>query len=92
MQGHQLYYGPAQKVHMWFDQLGAPCPERVSIADFILDLASNDVVIGDRQVSSKSQRNSLVSVASSTTQHGLQQFPAAWFHVSGNSLLRVWPL
>ncbi len=48
LQGHQLYYGPAQKVHMWFNQLGAPCPERVSIADFILDLASNDVVIGDR--------------------------------------------
>ena len=48
LQGHQLYYGPAQKVHMWFDQLGAPCPERVSIADFILDLASDDVVIGDR--------------------------------------------
>ena len=55
MQGHQLYYGPAQKVHMWFNQLGAPCPERVSIADFILDLASNDVVIGDRQVLSRAR-------------------------------------
>ncbi|KAK9839931.1 hypothetical protein WJX74_000629 [Apatococcus lobatus] len=53
--GHQLYFGPAQKVHMWFNQLGAPCPERVSIADFILDLASNDVVIGDRSGAESTQ-------------------------------------
>eukprot|EP00887_Chlorella_sp_A99_P001388 scaffold8.g1388.t1 len=43
-QGHAMFYGHAQQVDEWFSRLGFTLPYRVNVADFILDLASGDVV------------------------------------------------
>ena len=43
-----MYYGCAQQAAEWFSQLGYTLPYRVSLADFILDLASGDVATDDR--------------------------------------------
>ena len=43
-----MYYGRAQQAAEWFHQLGYTLPYRVSLADFILDLASGDVATPDR--------------------------------------------
>lgn len=47
-QGHELYYGQAAAAADWFAGLGYPLPFGVSLADFILDLASADVATEHR--------------------------------------------
>ncbi len=45
-----MYYGQAAHAVEFFGDLGAQLPFGVNVADFILDLASGDVEVGDRQV------------------------------------------
>ena len=45
-----MFYGQAQQAAEWFSHLGYTLPYRVSLADFILDLASADVGTDDRWV------------------------------------------
>lgn len=47
-QGHAMYYGHAQQAVDYFEALGFPIPPRVNAADFILDLASGEVM-GDQK-------------------------------------------
>ena len=49
LQGHALYYGRAQLADDYFEKMGYHLPYRVNVADFILDLASGDVSMDDRQ-------------------------------------------
>ena len=48
LQGHPMYYGQAQQAADWFSQLGYTLPYGMSLADFILDLASGEVATDDR--------------------------------------------
>ena len=48
LQGHAMYYGPAQHAVDWFDFLGYTLPYGINAADFILDLASSDISRGKR--------------------------------------------
>ena len=43
-----LYYGRASHTDRWFAQLGYRLPYRINVADFILDIASNDVSTSER--------------------------------------------
>ena len=43
LQGHSLYYGRASVCDSWFACLGYKLPYKINVADFILDIASNDV-------------------------------------------------
>ena len=49
VKGHALYYGRAQLADDYFQKMGYHLPYRVNVADFILDLASGDVSMDDRQ-------------------------------------------
>lgn len=49
IQGHALYYGRAQLADDYFQKMGYHLPYRVNVADFILDLASGDFSVDDRQ-------------------------------------------
>lgn len=48
LQGHAMYYGPAEHAIDWFDRLGYTLPYGINAADFILDLASSDVATKKR--------------------------------------------
>ena len=43
-----MYYGPAKHAIDWFDRLSYTLPYGINAADFILDLASSDVGLGQR--------------------------------------------
>ncbi|KAL4457859.1 hypothetical protein ABPG75_012724 [Micractinium tetrahymenae] len=47
-QGHLLYYGSAAAASDWFSAQGYTLPYRVSLPDFLLDLANGDVATDDR--------------------------------------------
>jgi hypothetical protein len=48
LQGHAIYYGQGCAAAGWFDQLGVALPFGVNVADFILDIASGEIVGRDR--------------------------------------------
>ncbi len=48
VQGHVMYYGQAAHTVEFFGSLGCEMPYGINAADFILDLASGDVAVGDR--------------------------------------------
>ena len=44
LQGHMMYYGQGSGAAAWFEALGHPVPFGVNVADFILDIASGEIV------------------------------------------------
>ncbi|KAL4427647.1 hypothetical protein ABPG75_001736 [Micractinium tetrahymenae] len=71
-QGHPIYYGKGGEAAAWFQQLGVPCPFGVNIADWILDLASGEVV--GKQKTGEDMRLHLVACS----EQFLQQEPAGY--------------
>lgn len=43
-EGHAMYYGSSNRAMEWFSQLGFPMPFVMSVADYVLDLATGEVV------------------------------------------------
>ncbi|GAB4821556.1 hypothetical protein N2152v2_008602 [Parachlorella kessleri] len=60
-QGHAIYYGQGAAAAEWFGQLGVQLPYGVNVADFLLDIASGEIVGKER--SDEEARVHLVEVS-----------------------------